>query len=181
MKEYIIEPSYKKSVIEWTSWAKEINGVNHYLQRELGWRWGSFVINVPETEEEIQAFVKEYGYEDLESLLEDYSVDSIEEIALPDPEDDEVQLDDYEYEMLDCWDGCWDDFAVHVYLEGGLDEDERSELAEAMQEIYEEGYEDAIEEDGWEPMDSGYSIVGGFKITPVPEGVNAYEFHNGNS
>lgn len=181
MKQYILQPAYKKSVVEWTNWSKEINGVRHQLHRELGWRWGAFVLNVPETEEEIKAFVEQQGYDDLETMLDDYSAETIEEMCLPDEGDEEIELDDYDFEMIECWDGCWDDWSVNCYKDDGLDDDARYELAEAMQEIYEEGYEEAIEEDGWEFGDSGFTILSGFKLEQVPEGQSPYEFYSDNS
>lgn len=183
MKQYILQPAYKKSVIEWTTWSKEINGVKHMLQREVGWRWGAFVINVPETEAEVLAFMddKGYGDVDLDIMLDDYGVTTLEEMCLPDPEEESVELEDYDHEMIETWDGCWDDWSVNCYAGEGLDEDSRYELAEAMQEIYEEGYEEAIEEDGWEFIDSGFAISGEFKLEEVPEGVSAYEFYSDNN
>ena len=52
MKYYVIEPSYKKSVIEYTLFKRQVEGDMQFLRKELGWRWGSFGVAVPETEEE---------------------------------------------------------------------------------------------------------------------------------
>ena len=70
MKYYRIEPTYKKSVVEWTIFRREYNGTNQFLRKELGWRWGSFVIEVPDTDEEKLEWAKEKGYDSLQECLE---------------------------------------------------------------------------------------------------------------
>ena len=67
MKHYRIEPTHKKSVIEIATFRRpleELTGNDEdkgrwgYLRKELGWRWGSFMISVPDTDEEIKEIVK---------------------------------------------------------------------------------------------------------------------------
>ena len=57
MKYYKLEPSVKKSVIEWHSFKrKDADGNTIFLRKELGWRYGSWLISVPETDEEIKEY-----------------------------------------------------------------------------------------------------------------------------
>lgn len=179
MKQYVIRPQYKKSIAEWTTFRKEIDGTRYTLQREVGWRWGTFIINVPETDEEIKAFMEQHGYEDMDVMLDDFGVTSLEEMCLPEEGDDDVELDSYDYEMVDCWDGCWEDFNLQCYGEE-VDEDEQEAIVDEARELYEEGYEEALEDAGWEQALYGYNISGGFTLTEVPAGVDAYEFINEN-
>ena len=61
MKYYRIEPTHKKSVIENTIFRrKDENGNYIFLKRELGWRWGSFLFSVPETEDEINNYINDF-------------------------------------------------------------------------------------------------------------------------
>jgi hypothetical protein len=82
MKHYLIEPKYKKSVVETSFFTKVIDEVKITAIREEGYRWGSFVISVESDDE------------------------------LPDPEDDSIDLEDYIYEMIDVSDGCWAHWSI---------------------------------------------------------------------
>ena len=57
MKHYRMEPTYKKSVVENTTYSK--GGV--IATYEEGYRWGQFVIHIPETEEEFEAWANRFG------------------------------------------------------------------------------------------------------------------------
>ena len=55
MKYYRLEPSVKKSIIEWHTFKrKDADGNTIFLRKELGWRYGAWLISVPETDEEIK-------------------------------------------------------------------------------------------------------------------------------
>ena len=157
MKHYRIEPTYKKSVIEIATFRRpleELTGNDEdkgrwgYLRKELGWRWGSFMISVPDTEEEITEFLKERGeYESVAHYLADYWGDddiitqspSLEEYLLPSTEDAFVDLtEDYDAEMIDCWDGCWEDWGITV---PGDDLENTEEMIEEIEEAYDVEYE----------------------------------------
>ena len=48
MKYYRMEPTMKKSVIEYDTFSRiDENGKRILLHREVGWRWGSWLISVP--------------------------------------------------------------------------------------------------------------------------------------
>ena len=58
MKYFKIEPTYKKSVVEFTYFRRPLEELTNndedkgkfaFLHNELGWRWGSFMISVPDT------------------------------------------------------------------------------------------------------------------------------------
>ena len=110
MKHFRIEPTYKKSVIELSTFRRpleeltgndEDKGKFAYLRKGLGWRWGSFMISVPDTEEEIKEFLEERGnYDSVAEYLADYWGDediivestTLQEYLLPSEDDDFVDL-----------------------------------------------------------------------------------------
>ena len=58
MKHYLLEPEYKKSVAEYDVFEKTIDGHTYRVVHEEVFRSGSWVIHVPETEEEINEWLK---------------------------------------------------------------------------------------------------------------------------
>ena len=46
MRHYKLAPTWKKSVVEYSTFMKD--GI--LAKYELGWRWGDFLINIPETD-----------------------------------------------------------------------------------------------------------------------------------
>jgi hypothetical protein len=182
MKQYIVEPNYKKSVVEIQTFKKEINGINHWLRYEDCWRWGGFAIAVPETDEEFADWAKHQGYDTFAEWCEDYDFDpkedNIEQYALPDEDEENVMIfEDYGWnaEMIETWDGgCWSEWTIHAYGDDAMPEEERDEEAERLSEVYWENYEEGLAEAGWEFVDADY-IVNDFNIRPVPEGKSVYE------
>lgn len=169
MKYYRIEPTYKKSVVEWTIFRREHNGTNQFLRKELGWRWGSFVIEVPDTDEEKLEWAKEKGYDSLQECLEDYyghedveTDPNLSDYLLPDPEDDYVEItEDYNGQMIDCWDGCWDDWSISTPgadEDEEMDEEEQDAILEEAQIAYDEEYEEGVEALGWTFVDCQFDI-----------------------
>lgn len=185
MKHFRIEPTYKKSVVEYTVFRRPLDdltgneedkGKFAYLRKELGWRWGSFRIDVPETEEEIKEFLEERGgYDSVAEYLADYWGDediivestTLEEYLLPSTEDDFVDLtEDYEAEMIDCWDGCWEDWDI---VTGGPKLSDTDEMMEEIEEAYNEEYEEGVEALGWQFMDNSFEIHCNVTVTPCNE------------
>ena len=185
MKHFRIEPTYKKSVIELATFRRpleeltgndEDKGKFAYLRKELGWRWGSFMISVPDTEEEIAVFLKEQGeYESVAHYLADYWGDddiidqspSLEEYLLPSTDDDFVDLtEDYDAEMLECWDGCWEDWDIKT---GGPKLSDTDEMMEEIEEAYNEEYEEGVEALGWQFIDNFFEIQCKVTVTPCDE------------
>ena len=182
MKHFRIEPTYKKSVVEYTVFRRPLDdltgneedkGKFAYLRKELGWRWGSFRIDVPETEEEIKEFLEERGgYDSVAEYLADYWGDediivestTLEEYLLPSTEDDFVDLtEDYEAEMIDCWDGCWESWDI---VTGGPKLEDVDEMIEEIEDAYSEEYEEGVEGLGWQFMDNSFEIHCNVKVTP---------------
>jgi hypothetical protein len=62
MARWKVTPDWKKSVIERQTWTKE--GVPGYIEHEIGWRWGEFIIET-ETDEppELEAGVNIFDYD----------------------------------------------------------------------------------------------------------------------
>lgn len=183
MKYYRVEPSMKKSVIEYTAFQrKDEDGNTIWLRKELGWRWGSWLFSVPETEEEAYAYIKGQGYDDLLSWAYDYGFtvtdDNGDEVLDPDSNviemvamqakpsegDDFVDLtEDYpDAEMLETWDGCWEYWNVSSHTTE-IDEEEQEAMIEEVEEAYEENYEEGVEALGWEYVDTYFEM----HCTPV--------------
>ena len=185
MKHFRIEPTYKKSVIELSTFRRpleeltgndEDKGKFAYLRKELGWRWGSFMISVPDTEEEIAEFLEERGsYESVAEYLADYHGEediivestTLQEYLLPSVDDDFVDLtEDYDAEMLDCWDGCWEDWGITV---PGDELDDTDDLIEEIEEAYSEDYEEGVEALGWQFIDNFFEIHCNVTVTPCDQ------------
>ena len=185
MKHFRIEPTYKKSVIELSTFRRpleeltgndEDKGKFAYLRKELGWRWGSFMISVPDTEEEIKEFLEERGsYESVAEYLADYYGEediivestTLQEYLLPSEDDDFVDLtEDYDAEMLDCWDGCWEDWDI---ITNGPKLADVDEMIEEIEEAYSEEYEEGVEALGWQFIDNFFEIHCNVTVTPCNE------------
>lgn len=185
MKHFRIEPTYKKSVIELSTFRRpleeltgndEDKGKFAYLRKELGWRWGSFMISVPDTEEEIKEFLEERGsYESVAEYLADYHGEediiiestTLQEYLLPSEDDDFVDLtEDYDAEMLDCWDGCWEDWDITT---NGPKLEDVDEMIEEIEEAYSEEYEEGVEALGWQFIDNFFEIHCNVTVTPCNE------------
>ena len=188
MKYFTIEPTYKKSVVEITTFRRlDENGKQIVLHKEVGWRWGTFMVSMPDTEQEALDFIKSEGYDGDDAVLNwaiDYGHtildDSNEEVLdpdttvlemvqsqmLPDEEDDFVDItEDYEHaEMLECWDGCWNDWTVSSH-QAEMTEEEKEALVEEAENAYEEEYEEGVEELGWEYVGTYFEIHCSPKIT----------------
>ena len=132
MKHYLIEPKWKKSVVEISYYEKVIDGITVYATREEGYRWGSFVVHVESDDE------------------------------LPDPEDDAFWLENYDYEMIDVWDGCW----CYWEVEAGDDPEGKLDLESIENSLDENG---ADEDDGWVYGSGEFSIQGEFIMKECDE------------
>lgn len=166
MKQYVIKPTSKKSVAEIQSFFKEINGVKVWVNYEETWRWGSFLLGVPDTEEEIKSYLEDQGCDTMEELLEMYDAETLEDIMLPDPDDDHIMLTEdygYDFELVETWDGCGSWFTARC--EGNvLTEEQLEEIANEFEEgWYEDSYEYA-ELNDWEEKYCDYEIYGGVTI-----------------
>lgn len=116
-----IEPTYKKSITELTTFRKPVEGVEnewHYITMDQGWRWGRWVGEVSE--------------EDLQELREESESDN--------PSIEPDCYEGLEMEYLD--DGVW------CYFETSSNTTE--EMLEEFEEAWDDtGYE-GIEDLGWE-------------------------------
>jgi len=171
MKHYLIEPQVKKSVIEREHFKRtREDGVVEMLEMETGWRWGSFMINIPETEEEIKVILDDWGAETLEEYLEDRCVETLEQALLPNPTDDEILLtEDYNADVLETDDGCWTIFSAYGK---DLDEEQREALVEEAQEAYGEDWYDGLERLGWQQDDVYFELQGEFNMVQCDENGN---------
>ena len=164
MKHYLIEPTYKKSVVEIERFVNEETG--ELLVVETGWRWGQFMINVPETDEEIQMYLEQNGYNSLDECLADNRAKTLEEVALPEEGDVEVNLTNYDYELLYTDDGCWTD--VNVF-NANLSEEVDEEKVEELRDIYFNEMYTGLEERNYLIDETYYIIDSEIKVTPCDE------------
>ena len=147
MKHYLLEPEYKKSVAEYDVFEKTIDGHTYRVVHEEVFRSGSWIIHVPETEEEINEWLKDRGED-----REDY--DSVDDMQFAPPTDEDFhELNDYpNHEFLEMWDGCSGDW----YLQdpkGEVDEDRAEEIIDMVTELWDDGYHENLEANGWESVD----------------------------
>lgn len=189
MKYFIVEPTYKKSFVEYTLFhQKDEEGKTTSLRKELGWRWGSFMFSVPETEEEAYSYIKECGYDNLLDYASDYGFTILDENKkeildpeanvieivsgqlLPEESDSFVDItEDYpNAEFVDSWDGCWEHWEVFSYQKE-ISEDEQQSIIEEVEEAYSEEYEEGVENLGWEFVSSYFEMHCSPKITPCDE------------
>jgi len=189
MKHFLLEPTYKKSLVEFTLFKrKDENDNTIFLRKELGWRWGSFRFSVPETEEEALEYIKSKGYDGENAIFEwaeDYGhtiwdgeedkeyldpntslVEMVKSQLLPSEADDFVDItEDYEdAEMIECDDGCWEFWRVSSYQTEISEEDQESIVAE-IEEVYSEEYEEGVENLGWEYVSTYFELHCNPKIT----------------
>ena len=174
MKYYRMEPTMKKSVIEYDTFSRiDENGKKIFLHREVGWRWGSWLISVPETQEEIDEYVKSKGFDTIQELAESsgytYSdedgnevmVDgfTLKDILVPDEDDDQIDMsEDYsDAELIETWDGCWEFWEVSSY-QAEISEEQNEIWSEEAEEAYNEDYEAGLEAIGWSHVFSGFEL-----------------------
>lgn len=145
---YLIEPEYKKSAYEEQIWNNTLkNGKPVSVKVGNVYRWGSFYIELTESEKE--------------DLLKK----------------DQVLLNDYEdFELLEMWDGgC--DFWVNIVDEDDFAEEELEEINALLYstEDDEDGglgaypQEEKMEINGWHEIDCEYTISSPYKLDKVVE------------
>lgn len=168
MKHYIIEPQTKKSIIEREFFQRtHDDGIVEMLEMETGWRWGSFMINVPETDEEIRDLLDERGTDSLAEFLEDHSADTLEQVLLPDPDEDVTLLtEDYYADVLETDDGCWVVFNV---IGKGLDEEQCEAFSEEASEAYSKNLYEGLENLNWHRDDTIFELHGEFTLGQCDE------------
>lgn len=187
MKYYRIEPTHKKSLIENTIFRrKDENGNYIFLKREQCWRWGSFLFSVPETEDEINNYINEQGYNNFLDWVSDNGFEDLIEsetyagiIAnklLPSESDEFVDItEDYpNATFMDAWDGIWEGWITYSF-KTELSYDEKESTAEKASDAYYENNEDGVEALGWEYIDTTFEIQCAVSIQPCDEGGNVLE------
>ena len=178
MKYYRLEPTYKKSVVEQTLYYKD--GV--YANFEEGYRWGQFIIYIPETEQEFEDWTSRFGksLEDYEHVFSDDNIkDKYLAICGPDLECDYLTLEGLDHDMIELSDGCWSSWHVQTEPLGSSEEgepllpEEEEDLIDYLSELYDEGYGESVENAGWKVMDNWTEIQS--TVTMVPCDVNGYD------
>jgi len=168
MKYYRVEPKSKKSVVETEYFSRE-DGVR--ISVEVGWRWGEYVLHVPETDEELQYWLDnrwDITKEEYDEEPECYS-------TLPDPEDDTLELEDWEHKMLSTWDGCWEKYEVYAGYNSKVEltEEMKDEIMETLEEEGPSAFWEEQEEDhplyGFEYEDCSTVIYNGFTLVECDE------------
>ncbi len=159
MKYYVMTPDSKKCMVEYTRFTKTINGMKTSLIKEEGYRSGEIMIRVPETLGELGDWLLDRDMT-MNDAVECYGEDTAFWPFLPTSDEDFVDVDDYDHEFMGAFDGCWNDWSVNqwseedeeaLYVESRyLTSEETSELLEEVYVVYDEFYEEGLEEDGWE-------------------------------
>lgn len=109
-KTYQVSNKYKKRYVEY-EYLKNYD-TDDVVCIETGWRGGNWFIT-PQEEHEVEMLV--------EAMADDF--------------EDELEMNDFsEAEMIDSWDGCWDDWDWTGYKSK-----EGEELEEFIEEVQEEG------------------------------------------
>ena len=146
---YTINPIYKKSALEKQEWVNTLSTGKPVTVEVCNlYRWGTFTIELSGAEKE--------------ELLKK----------------DEVELDDYDHELVEMWDGgC--DFYITTINEGIYTEDEKEEIENLLykwqgevpeyEDEDDEGYSyEKMEENGWEEIDCHY-ILGKCELKPIED------------
>jgi hypothetical protein len=130
MDTYLLEPKYKKSFVEITTYEKTIDEVTYKFKVEAGWRYGSFILTIPkdcvdpigkigDPEEDIN--IDDIGFET--EFNESYDL-SWYEYDLDDlPETISEELNEYfeEHSVHDLEDEQgWDTCDTHYEIVGGF-------------------------------------------------------------
>ena len=196
MKYYKLEPSWKKSIVELDTFKRPLNELTNdekdigkwaYLVKELGSRWGSWSIVVPETDAEIAEWINasEY-YNDIEDVADQngYHIIDADGHIVVDPDMTPFEImhkmlvpsidatfvditEDYpDAEMIEIWDGCWEDWDIRT---GGAMLNDVDEMIEEITEAYGEEYEDGVEALGWTFTESVFEMTCNPIITECDE------------
>jgi len=166
MKQYLMQPTHKKCVLEFEAYTKVIDGIKTIATKETGYRSGSWIIYVPETEEELRDWCRNVHDMSLEDMMEDMMEDIDGDTTIlppfdfmPNDEMSYIDVDDYDNEMLEAYDGCWTEWQVRQYANESnpsfpmMSEEELEELREEIEDreaVDDESAYLGIEEDGWE-------------------------------
>ena len=171
MKYYLLEPSYKKSIVEFDTFRRPMNEITQndedkekfvYLEREMGSRWGQWFIAVPETNEEIKKWFKNSNYDGIHDFKEDYGFDNLDgaelmhAVLVPNTDDESVYIDDTFFEFVESYDACWEDWNVRAF---DTDLGDTSEMIDEIVDAYGEEYEEGVEALGWEYVDSNMEMT----------------------
>ncbi len=202
MQYYKMEPTYKKSVVENTTFMKAIDGGHKveggntlWATLEVGWRWGSWVVSVPESEEEIMDFANnKVGsltegdsryYKTIREVYDDYvsgdatllqqQIIDLQSAFLPDVSEACTfhEVDDYDAEMEETWDGCWEDWTINQFCQpdadGYLDEEELQAYLENVEEAWQEDAWSALENLDFLEEGSEFEIHSAITLKPCDE------------
>ncbi|GFH50281.1 predicted protein [Chaetoceros tenuissimus] len=139
------------------------------LRKECWWRWAEFILDIPETKDEISEFLSCKPFDNLESYLNHHGGETIEEClmaAMPEDDDDSRCLPD-EAEMISCWDGQGEDFTIELTRDLEMSKEECRQMASEAEEAYngEDGlYGEGLENLGWEFCKVFYEVHCDLKI-----------------
>lgn len=140
MKKYSISNKYKKSFIEYETYEKIINDTTYTFTVELGWRYGSIKIEVPDE------YTKEQVENTLNKLYEKEGLLNIENIP-------------FDWSIDECIDGC----NLEYEIPDNIPDTIREELEE---HIVGHGIL-SVEEIGWYEEGCRYEIIDEYELKEV--------------
>jgi hypothetical protein len=167
MKYFKLEPTLKKSIVEFTVWEQELpGGVAIRAEHEQGWRRGTFIISVPETAEEVDQWLADHGYD-----IKDFGTDITDvcKFAKPDPDAEFYELDDYDYILEALEDGSWSDWNIDVYDNTESAAFDIDDLIAVITAAWEEEGFDGVEALGYTQLESRYEISSTITLTECDE------------
>jgi len=137
MKKITLSNEYKKNFLEYETYEKIIGGTTYTFTVEVGWRYGSVEIEVPD----------EYTKEKLENTLKNlYDKDGV------------LNIEDIPFD----WSlgECFDSFSLDYTIPDNIPDD----IREKLEEYLEENGTLSLDEDGWYCDECRYVIVNEFKL-----------------
>ncbi len=203
MKYYKLESSYKKAITEIYTFKRPLNELTNdekdigkwaYLSKEMGWRWGEWLIEVPETDAEIAEWINasEY-YNNIEDVADQHGFHIIDEsnniIVDPDmapfqimhkmlvPSIDEEYVDiteDYPDAEMICVDDCfWED--IWDIRTSGPKLSDVDKMIDEIEATYDEDYQEGIEALGWTFVENYFEMRCNPVITECDKNGNSLE------
>ena len=160
MKFYLVEPTQKKCIAEYTTFTKVIDGNKIYAVREEIYRGGAYIIHVPESSKEIADRLEEMDLtlDDAKNIYGDSDGNfDLNEIFLPNADEEYHEINDFDNEMIHLNDGCSSEWKIVASVDV-MSEERQDDLLLEVEKLWEEDFESALVEEGWSEGDTTTEI-----------------------
>lgn len=165
MRYYLIDPQEEKSIVkrEFFSYYNDEKSKEYVLEIKTGWRWGSFMISIPETQEEIKNFLEKSNADSRTKFIKSAGTLTLEQALLPHKNYDTIPLTKkYNAKVQEIDDFCWIDFYIQ---EGHLSSDEQTDIIKEVQSAYEKNGYTALADLGWYRENEDFELIGAHTTT----------------